>query len=294
MKITKVSFIVFLFLILLPVQNLFAFGANGHRIVAEVAKGHLSSDAKKAVKKILKGQTLDRAATWPDFIRSESEWDSAKPWHFITIDNDTTVDAVVKYSEEQKGVNNVVEAIDFFSKLLRGGALQEKEFKDFLKTQNKKQKNGIELKLYQDSVKATALSFLVHFVGDVHQPLHVGRAEDYGGNSVKVLWFDEDSNLHSVWDEGLIESEKLSYTEMAAFLNQDAKGVKKKMLKTSRKEWARESVELRHKAYLGITDFNSGKPNLSYDYAHDFSPALQKRMLLGGLRLANLLNDIFK
>lgn len=299
MKIIKSCFVAIMLLIFLTEQTLFAFGSNGHRIVADVAQHHLSPKAQQAVKKILNGETLDHIATWPDYIRSESDWDFAKPWHFITIDVDTTVDEVLAESEKNPKIENVVDAIEYFSALLQGGNDKVEQFKQFLETQYKtKTKKDVKTaKLYQDSIEATALGFLVHFVGDVHQPLHVGRAEDMGGNSIKVLWFGEDSNLHSVWDTGLIESEKLSYTEITAFLDQDETDPKTLKIDAPLAEWARESVLLRHQAYLGIykkTDYISGKPDLSYSYAHDFTPAIKKRMLQGGLRLAKMLNRIFE
>ena len=67
--------------------------------------------------------------------------------------------------------------------------------------------------------KQEALRFLVHFVGDIHQPLHVGRRADRGGNSIPVTLFGQETNLHSVWDTGLVDSEKLSFSEFAAFID---------------------------------------------------------------------------
>lgn len=302
MKMIKGSFIAILLLMFLTEQTLFAFGGKGHRIVAELAQRHLTPQAQQAVKTILSGETLDRTATWPDYIRSEPEWDFAKPWHFMTVDVDTTVDAVLADSNENPKIDNVVEAIEYFSALLQEDDPKGEQFRQLLETQHKaqakKEKKDVKPpKLYQDSIEATALIFLVHFVGDVHQPLHVGRAEDRGGNSIKVLWFDEDSNLHTAWDTGLVENEGLSYTEMATFLDQDAEDLEALKIDAPLKEWARESVVLRHQAYSGIyqkTDYDSGKPKLSYNYAHDYGPLLQKRMLQSGLRLAELLNSIFE
>ena len=63
------------------------------------------------------------------------------------------------------------------------------------------------------------LRLLIHIVGDVHQPLHVGRKGDRGGNDIKVTWFGESSNLHKIWDEGLIDNQQLSYTEYVNAIN---------------------------------------------------------------------------
>ncbi len=302
MKMIKGGFVAILLLMFLSEQPLFAFGGKGHRIVTGVAQRHLTSQTQQAVKSILNGKTLDQIATWPDYIRSEPEWDFAKPWHFITVDVNTTVDAVLAESNNNQKIENVVEAIEYFSALLQDDGQKGEQFQQLLETRQKEQakkekKDVTKIKLYHDSIVATALSFLVHFVGDVHQPLHVGRAEDRGGNSIKVLWSSEDSNFHTVWDTGLIENEGLSYTEMARFLDQDAADLESLKIDAPLEEWARESVVLRHQAYQGLykkIDYTSGKPDLSYAYAHDFTPVIQKRMLQGGLRLARLLNHIFE
>ncbi len=302
MKIMKGVFLATLLLMFLAEQSLFAFGGKGHRIVAEVAQHHLSPQSRQAVKMILNGETLGRIAAWPDYIRSEPEWDFAKPWHFLTVDVNTTVHAVLSESSENPEIENVVEAIEYFSALLQDVDTKGEQFRQLLEYQSKEQakkdkKDVKTVKLYQDSIEATALSFLVHFVGDVHQPLHVGRAEDRGGNSIRVLWFSDDSNLHTVWDTGLIENEGLSYTEIVQFLEQDAANLEDLKIDVPLEEWAKESVVLRHQAYQGIykkVDYVSGKPDLSYAYAHDFTPVIEKRMLQGGLRLARLLNQIFE
>ncbi len=296
MKVFKGVFVTIFLLMFLMEQTLFAFGGNGHRIVAEVAQRHLTPKAQQAVKNILRSETLAQIATWPDYIRSESEWDFAKPWHFITIDVNTTVTAVLAESDKNQKIENVVEAIEYFSALLQDDGSKTEQFQRLLESHYKaefiKEKKDVNrTRLYQDSIKATALSFLVHFVGDVHQPLHVGRAEDQGGNSIHVLWFSENSNLHTVWDTGLIESEGLSYSEMAEFMDHEATDLEALKIDLTLKEWVRESVVIRHQAYLGIykkIDFITGKPDLSYAYAHDFAPVLRSRVWEGGWRLARL------
>ena len=80
--------------------------------------------------------------------------------------------------------------------------------------------------------KQNALKFLVHFIGDIHQPLHVGNGKDYGANNVKVKWFNEPTNLHKIWDEKLIDYQNLSYTEYARFLLIDADNSRRKSRET--------------------------------------------------------------
>jgi hypothetical protein len=125
-------------------------------------------------------------------------------------------------------------------------------------------------------------------VGDVHQPLHVGRRADLGGNTIKVTLFNEATNLHSVWDAGLIESEKLSFSELAAFIDHPTLGEIQTWQSAPLAEWAKESKDLRDRVYRFGAD---GK--LSYDYAYTDVPVIKRRLVQAGVRLAGLLNSIF-
>jgi hypothetical protein len=282
-----------LFVILIA-QPLAAWGPNGHRITAEVAQRHLTSKAKKAVEKIMDGKSLAFGSTWPDFIRSEKEWDFAKPWHYITVEDDEQLRDVMAKAAKDPKINDVVEAIDFFAEILRGNKDKTEQFKELLKEKG--------VKPFNDSITTTALIFLVHFTGDVHQPLHVGRGDDYGGNKIKVRWFGQYSNLHSVWDGGLIESEQLSFTEFTRFIDHLSKEESMKVQNSTLEEWAQESIDYRPQVYKGVEDTTSdpdaaarsSMPGLSYQYAHDNMEIINNRLVKGGIRLAGLLNDIFK
>ena len=137
--------------------------------------------------------------------------------------------------------------------------------------------------------KVLALKFLVHLMGDVHQPLHVGIAEDRGGNSVHVKWFKEDSNLHSIWDESIINFQELSYSEYSTFLNHFTKDEKTNISIGNFIDWAKESQDLRSVVYETGT---TGK--LSYEYQFKAKPVVEERLRRAGLRLATVLNNIFK
>lgn len=272
--------------LLLP-QPAFAWGDSGHRIVAQIGEDRLSANAEAAIRKTAGSKGLALLATWPDFIRSEPAWDFAKPWHFVTVEDDQEISAVLGGSSPSDTPRNVVEAIEFFSAVLRADSGRTAAFEALL--------TAAKVRPLGDSIKLTALAFLVHFVGDVHQPLHVGRGNDLGGNRVSVNWFGEVKNLHSVWDEGLIETENLSYSEFVSFLEQELAGEIELAQDSKTEDWAEESIGYRQQLYeiWSQTSRTNSLPDLGYNYAHDHIGQIKLLLYKGGLRLAARLNAIF-
>ena len=248
---------VVLALLLSAPSSLFAWGSNGHRIVGRIAMNHLTDEAARAVECLLGPEGLDQASTWPDEIRSDPNWKKADPWHFLSIDDAETLETTAR-----DPAGDVLEAIQRFTAVLR----------DPQATRESKQE---------------ALSFLVHIVGDIHQPLHVGRRADHGGNSVKVIWFKEESNLHTVWDSGMIDNERLSFSEFAAFIDHPTLQELQTWQNSAPADWANESKALRDRVY------QIGDGKLSYEYVYRNIPLVKRRLLQGGVRLAGLLNSIF-
>lgn len=244
-------------LCLLPSAPAFAWGSTGHRVVGLIAEHHLSPEAKAATADLLAGDSLARVGFWADEIKSDPAWDKAAPWHYVNLDDDERYENTAK---SPKG--DVIEAIQRFEAVLRDrGAPRES--------------------------RVEALKFLVHLVGDVHQPFHVGRGSDRGGNSVLVTWFDEVSNLHSVWDSGMIESTGLSYTELADFIDRSTPTEVNALQSSDVFEWARESQALRPTVYA------IGDARLGYTYSYRMMPIVERRLREAGLRLAGLLNRVF-
>ena len=141
---------------------------------------------------------------------------------------------------------------------------------------------------FTNDQRIIALKWLVHLVGDIHQPLHTGIPGDNGGNLVEVNWFNKKTNLHRVWDEDCIDNELLSFTEYADFLNQLSSKRVKELQVDSIYQWIRES-----RSYLDLA-YEIGDRNLSYPYRAKILPVIEKRMLEGGIRLAGLLNQAMK
>ena len=130
---------------------------------------------------------------------------------------------------------------------------------------------------------------LIHLIGDLHQPLHLGHSDDKGGNDFQVRWFNDGTNLHSVWDTKMIEAWNMSYLELA----NNAKDLSKKQIEAIKEgtvvDWVNEVHELTKKVY---TSAKIGD-NLRYRYSYNHFGTVRDQLQKGGIRLAKILNDIF-
>ena len=131
---------------------------------------------------------------------------------------------------------------------------------------------------------------MVHFVGDIHQPLHVGRPGDRGGNDIKLKWFNRPTNLHRLWDRDIIDSHGMSYSEMALNMPRISEKQKKYIQNQSLLEWLKESQDMAAKIYATTP----AESNLGYAYRYQYLDSLRMQLLKGGLRLAKVLDTIFK
>jgi len=140
-----------------------------------------------------------------------------------------------------------------------------------------------------DDDKAFYLKLLIHLVGDLHQPMHIGKAEDKGGNDVKVQWFYKDSNLHRVWDTEMINSYGMGYAELA----ENADVLSKKQVKAIQEgtiiDWVNETHKLSNKVYASV----KADENLRYRYSYDHFETIRTQLQIAGIRLAKVLNDLF-
>lgn len=251
----------YLVLALLWSSEACSWGSIGHRVVAQLAEQRLSPVAKARLKTILVKDSLADVSNWPDMIRSDEQWHHASPWHYVTVEDSKTYTP----SEAAKH-GDVINAIEKFSAQLANKKSTSEE-------------------------KRQAVAFLVHFVGDIHQPLHVGRGDDKGGNTIDMNWFGEAVNLHQIWDEKLIEQEKLSYSEYVRFVDKAPDNQKKLWEKTPLFGWAEESKALREKVY----SYPAKRSKYwEYEYRYRMMPIVNERLQQAGVRLATLLNGIFR
>lgn len=264
------------------------WGANGHRIVAKICYDNLNEKARTAVDAALGDNYLEQVANWPDYIKAERGWDFAKPWHYMTIQPDETPEEVIARNAETEKIDDVYEGIDRMLAILKG----EQDAIDQMEALM--EKNRVEP--LAGSIEATALAFLIHFIGDIHQPMHVGKNRDLGGNKIEVLFFSERYNLHSVWDTQIIEHERLSFTEFSSFVEKHVHKYKADWEKAPVIDWAKESIAYREEIYNTLydyTDRDSGLPSFSWNYQHDYLPIVEERLGAAGYRAAALLNEIY-
>jgi hypothetical protein len=253
----KKSTLLFALLIAFSLPS-FAWGPTGHRATGWIAEKYLSKKARKAIDKLLKGQSLAMSSTWMDDVRSDSTYDYMEDWHWVTIPFGQTYDQTTK---NPKG--DIIATLERIIAELKSKKLSEAE-------------------------QAQRIRILVHLIGDIHQPLHVGGKDDRGGNNVKVNWFRTESNLHRVWDSDMIDDTKLSYTELAQSLDKPTQAQLQAWQKSSVREWANESQALKDNVY----DIGNGK--LGYEYSYRNFHLVRARLLQAGVRLAGVLNDIYK
>ncbi|OIW03579.1 hypothetical protein TanjilG_30999 [Lupinus angustifolius] len=262
------------------------WGKDGHAIVCKIAQSRLSDAAADAVKQLLPAYAqndLSSVCSWADTVRFYVRWSG--PLHFAD-----SPDKVCNYDfkrdcKDQNGVKGrcVVGAISNFT--------------DQLLTYNTKTKTEYNL--------TQALLYFSHFMGDVHQPLHVGFTSDKGGNTIAVRWFKRKENLHHIWDVNIIE------TAEERFYNSNIDDFTADLQKNITKGWANqikgwetcdnnkiscadvyasEGVKAACDwAYKDVTEDET----LSDDYFESRLPIVQLRLAQGGVRLAATLNRIF-
>ena len=259
MKQIVILFFLGFFLITLPIAATNIWGPTGHRATGEIAEKHLTKRAKKKIEKLLKGQSLAFVSTFADQIKSDKKYDKYYTWHYVNMPFDKTYEASEKNSRGDiiTGINKCITVL--------------------------KDKNST------NEDKAFFLKLLVHFLGDLHQPMHIGRAEDKGGNDIQVRWFNRGTNLHRVWDEDMIEEWKMSYIELADNAEDLSKEQIKLIQKGSVLDWMRDTRTLTKPVYDSV---EVGE-KLRYRYSYDHLETVREQLQKGGIRLAKLLNDIF-
>lgn len=256
--------LLFLAFITISISSFAWWGQTGHRIVGEIADMYLSNKARKAIREILGNESIAISANWADFIKSDTSYNYISPWHYINV----------KQGLSQTDFNAVLAKdtiADAYTKL------------KFLITE-------LQNKQLAPDKKQMYLRLLIHIVGDIHQPLHVGKQEDLGGNRVRVLWFGDSTNLHSVWDDKMIASQDLSYTEYVKAINHCTKEQRKQWQQQSINEWFYDSYLQAGKVYSSVVQPHQ---RLSYRYNYDHIAMLNDQLLKAGVRLAGLLNEIF-
>lgn len=242
----------------------YSWGPTGHRVVGLLAESRLNPHTQQAVQKLLGKETLSDVANWADSLKSTGQYKRAVWYHFEKIpDNLSYLENLAALPQWQQQKGGVVTVILEANRILRDSQATFEEKRD-------------------------ALKFLVHYVGDIHQPFHTGRPEDNGGVKIKVMWFGEESNLHRLWDSSMIYTGHKGFSDhdYAQYLEQKFRNHRVR-LKMDVEGWLNESLALREAGYDKIYETDQVK----YQALH--LPEVDQRIYEAGLRLADMLNDIF-
>jgi hypothetical protein len=238
-----------------------AWGPQGHMMVAQIAEHKLTPKALAKVKSLLgSGLTMADVANWADSIKSQPQYQKTKGWHYVDIPDGQTYESI---SHQPDG--DAITAINQMITTLKSGA--------------------------SDNDKQTALKFLIHFMGDIHQPLHVGRPDDQGGNKVTVNFEGRTESLHQLWDSGMITKQNLDvdqyvhYLETLNYFLPAETGVPFKQIVV-------EDMSARKNIY-SFGGSSSTPVTIDQTYMNLNVSTMNAHLLLGGKRLAEVINSLF-
>lgn len=239
----------------------FGWGQKGHDTVAEIATRHLTPTTRHALDSILNGKSIVYYANWMDNASHTPEYLYSLTWHYKNINADQTYKTAPTHAK-----GDIVTALN--------------------------REIGILLDPKQSAAEhELAVKMIVHFIGDIHQPMHMGYASDLGGNKRKVKFFDNNTQLHSVWDSRLPEAaHKWSYTEWADQLDRNlTQETIDNIISGDIDTWAEETYNLATEVYRATP----AGTKISYDYIANWTPTIENQFLKGGLRLSDILNSLF-
>ena len=249
----------------------FAWGYTAHRVIAEIAEQFLEPQTVRKVRELLEVEnvtTLAEVSTWADEIRPQHP--ETAPWHYVNIPIHPLEGGVAGFDRSRDCPHDdcVVAKIEQFESVLGNQQLPERQ-------------------------RLEALKYLVHFIGDLHQPLHASNNNDRGGNQVAVNFMGYPSNLHAVWDTGIIEpavsgDERGYATKLAQSVTPD------ELMQWSRGDpasWANESFWIADSEVYGELPHSGNLPD---SYEADTLPIVNRQLERAGVRLADVLNQTLR
>src|SRR5690606_36650538 len=252
---------------LLVLQHQFAnaWGMTGHRVIAEIAENHLNEKSKKNIQIIIGNQKLAFWSNWAEFFKSDPDpaLNRTGSSHFLNTNGDLSFEAFVQEIQASPDFNL---------------------YKSYNRIKEEAKQAGLSQKQQEQN-----LYFSIHLLADAHQPMHVSRAEDLGGNKIEVDFFGHKTNLHRDWDSDLVDNEKYSYTEYARVLDIHSPAYYKQFTESSFEQWLYESHQMANTIYDDVAK----NANLRYEYIYQNKYRMEECLLKAGLRLAKELNEIY-
>ena len=255
MKKISVGILVLYFIALNSTSSL-AYSKTGHQIITEIAMQYLDPKVKDNVIKYLDGTSIQESGIWMDEMRSKHEYDYMKPWHYINIEKGEEY----KESDGENIINELKKIISEFN---------------------------IKETLSNEHVKFDLL-ILFHLVGDLHQPLHVGYGDDRGGNNTQVNFIGNNTNLHKVWDDEIIQNQNINLTACLQFGGSFSKTEMDAIRNFDLINWMEESRAVLNKVY----DFKGHR--IDEPYAVKMKTIIEKELFYAGIRLASILERYFQ
>ncbi|MDR2804041.1 MAG: S1/P1 nuclease [Dysgonamonadaceae bacterium] len=247
-------------LLIVNTFSAYSWGVTGHRIIGEIAENQLTDTAKRRINALLNNASIAMVANWGDEVRSDPAYDYTATWHYTNIDSGltrTAFDSMTLSLNNGQNIYSTVTLTEYLRQIPNDTAM---------------------------------LKMLIHLVGDMHCPLHLGHAGDRGGNTVQITWFRNPTNLHSLWDSALIDSQKLSYTEYANHLMRiyppNTPSFDGKTLTILDWAW---NIYLRAQTVYASAD-ETGK---SYEYIYKYKSLWEISLVEAAEHLAALLNYIY-
>jgi hypothetical protein len=242
-----------------------AWGAQGHRLVGSVAEQRLTAQTRAEVARLLANEptpTLAAIAPWADELRAKDPGlgKRSSSWHYVNLGED---DCLYEAERNCRNGNCVVEALKTQTAILADRSRPDAE-------------------------RAQALKFVVHFVGDIHQPMHAGYSHDKGGNDFQVQFNGRGTNLHSLWDSGMLNTRKLDDAQYVQRLDAlpAPRFAKRSNIDADAAQWAEASCRI-----AIAPGVYPATRTLSEEYTTTYRPVAERELRLAGERLAVLLND---
>jgi hypothetical protein len=237
-----------------------AWGPVGHRAIGQIASRQLSDEVRREVLDILGGASLAEASTWMDDVRSEPRYDWLEPLHYVNLDP-------------------------------RRGRFQGCPPRGCIVDALRDARTKVGNHALPRAERREALRILIHLVGDLHQPLHVSHRADRGGNDVGVDWFGQRSNLHWVWDTGLLR-DRGRWQQLADRLEGSLRDAR---LAREAASWRRgDVVDWTHESYRLTLEVvypsAAAGSKLGRSYVERYAPVAERQLLVAGVRLAAVLD----
>ena len=250
--------------LLWPCRVGLGWGHEGHAVVGLIAERYMTAEALTRASDLLDGSTIDSVASWADDYRRDHR--ETGPWHYIDV---PLADSELDMARECPNNECVIAKTEQFLAVLKDPKADR-------------------------ATKAETLKFVIHFVGDMHQPLHDEDDGDKGGNARPVTFEGHPDNLHWVWDTGLLEHINRNQQDLAAELARHITDEDRATwTQGSIEDWVMEGHRLAQAVAYG--DLGSQNPAvISPDYEKQAAPVIETQLEKAGVRLAYLLNTALK